>query len=118
MAGDWIPKDPATIAEIGGALGGAGLIGKFWDNLFTWWGKGPERHKDLQTIIDDRLKILLEADEKRLAQMSDAIDSQSSKIDRLEGAVQKLVSHIAALEGILRERSIDVPPRPALELAE
>ena len=114
--GDWIPKDPATLAEIGAAVGGAGIVGKFWDSLFSWWKTGHEHEKNLQTIVDERLKLLLDADDKRLSQMSAAIDGQSAKIDRLEGTVQTLVSHISALEAILRDRQIAVPPRPPIDL--
>lgn len=108
----------STWLAIFGALGGAGIIGKTLEHLFSRRKRAVDEKKDLQSLVDDRLKILLDADEQRLSQMSAAINDQSLRINRLENVIQQLAGHITALESILRASRIDVPPRPAFELSE
>ena len=118
---DWIPKDPTSLAELGGALGGVGLLGKFWDQIFSWFGKSHERQKDINTIVDERLKLALDWDGQRMAHLTVAVEGQSKEIEALreettglKTMIQTLIGHINSLEHILRTRQIDVPPRPDL----
>ncbi len=121
------------IAQAATALGVGGVITAVLGHLLGWRKTRAEIAKvqtdsqvALQTLVDERLKTLLSADETRLRQMSEALESQNrlieefrttiqdqtERVSRLENTVKMLVRHIANLENILRSRSIDFPARP------
>src|ERR1019366_1722072 len=106
----------ATWLAIFGAVGGAGVVGKFGEHLFGRRKRKIEEKQTLQEMVDKRLALLLDADDKRLTQMSAAIDDQSAKIDRLDKTVQLLAGHIISLERILKASNIEVPPRPVFAM--
>ena len=118
--GDWGTQAPTLIA----ALGLGGVIGKVVDWLL---GRGTS----LQKLVDARIALILDADKKRMEQMSDALDDQarrmedqsrrieeqSGKIDDLQASIATLVGHISSLEDLLRAAQIKIPPRPSIKKA-
>lgn len=126
-------SNTASFIQTAAALGLGGVLTALVGHLFGWRKANAEATKTqadaqvaLQSIVDERLKTLLAADEARLHQMSQTlenqtqfisgfqktIEEQSKKVERLEATVQTLVRHIVALERILRSKEIEPPPRP------
>lgn len=117
-----------TILALFGAMGGAGLVGRFWEHIFSWRKRATDEKQTLQQMVDSRLSLLIQADQERLNQMSAALENQShliqtlqeqtsdqsTKIDGLEHVIKQLVAHIASLERMMRLAQIEPPPRPAL----
>ncbi|WP_036291588.1 hypothetical protein [Methylosinus sp. PW1] len=111
-----ISEQAATIIA---ALGGGGVVGAFLREAASWLlGHGKqgaeakkinaEAERALNELVDDRIKLLLDAEAKANAQLR-------SDLARCWRYIEKLRAHIEEIRALLVENEITAPRPPAFD---
>ena len=128
MADGGASQNQALLVTAVASLLGGGGISALIPHIFGREKIKAEAAAIVQKSFSDMANMLLEQDQARIKQMSDALSAQSTKlaelieltgdqatrIDKLRSAVETLVGHITSLETIMRSKKMDPPPRPAI----
>jgi hypothetical protein len=93
---------------------GAAIVGALSALALGVINRGPA----LETVINARISAVLAADSERMRQMSDALDENSKRLERLRASVDALAAHISTLEEMLSAAGIQAPARPTLGIVE
>jgi hypothetical protein len=115
-AGHDISEQAATIIA---ALGGGGVVGAFLREAASWLlGRGKqgaeakkinaEAERALNELVDDRIKLLLDAEAKANAQLR-------SDLARCWRYIEKLRAHAEDVRALLAEKGIAAPKPPAFD---
>jgi uncharacterized coiled-coil protein SlyX len=70
-----------------------------------------ERMKQMSEALEIQSRQISEQS-RQISEQSRQIVDQSAKLDSLQGTVERLVSHISKLEGIIAAKGDQPPPRP------
>lgn len=101
----------------------AGLSGVGGKALFDWWmarqKASVEKHKQrlqadvaLMQVMDQRIKTILEDDEKTIARLRAEIEDQNRRLDAQQKLFTAVWAYVDSLINALTDAGIPVPQRP------
>ena len=89
--GGGLNQEPATWLAIFTAVGGAGMLGKFWDHLFHGRAETEktraETAKAFQDVLDAKIQRLIEGYENRISELTAEVHNLRAEVIALRKAL-------------------------------
>lgn len=96
---------PDWIKPLGWIIGG-GLIA----HLINWWKVKTDADAKFNERVDNRLKMILEDDEKTIARLLRQEASDARKIEFMQRQIDHMRNYIVELVDAMRKHGITIPP--------
>lgn len=96
---------PEWLKLVGTLLGGG-----FLAHLATIWKLKKESDESFSELLDSKLKLILEDDEKTIRRLERREAVQGRRIEYLQREVEHLRGYIVDLVDAMRRHGIEIPP--------